>query len=153
AISKKTTKKSKQEQASYSQSETAASPAQGAAAVAQTTARVKDDLVAPPQPIPAAAAQPAASPSAPTESAAAAPAQEAKPTVEEPSGPIPSPLLSPAAWRNGDSFPAARAELAVLLASDPMKSDNLLKLARFLFAWRHADEALSTLADLKARDP
>ena len=34
-----------------------------------------------------------------------------------------------------------------------MEADNLLKLAQFLFAWRHADEALSTLAHLKARDP
>jgi hypothetical protein len=34
-----------------------------------------------------------------------------------------------------------------------MKADSLLNLARFLFAWRHADEALSTLADLRARDP
>ena len=34
-----------------------------------------------------------------------------------------------------------------------MKIDNLLTLAQFLFAWRHADEAISTLANLRARDP
>ena len=34
-----------------------------------------------------------------------------------------------------------------------MKADGLLKMARFLFAWRHVAEALSTLADLKTREP
>ena len=45
AISKKTTKKNKQEQAQYSQSDTAASPAQDAAASGRTTARTQDDVV------------------------------------------------------------------------------------------------------------
>ena len=152
AISKKTAKQNKQEQASYSQSDTAASPAPDAAAVAHSSARTKDDIVPFAQPAPAAtaAAQPLDSTSA-APTSAVAPAQA--PVVAAPDGPIPSPLLSPTAWREGESFSAARARLATLIAADPMKSDNLLKLARFLFAWRHADEALSTLADLKARDP
>lgn len=155
AFAKKTTKKSKQEQASYSQSDTAASTARDAAAVSRPTARTKDDIVvpAPPAPAPTATAAAESQRPAPFEPATATPAQEAAPVVPKPTGLIPSPLLDPTAWRRGNSFAAGRARLAELIANDPMKTDSLLTLARFLFAWRHADEALSTLADLKARDP
>jgi hypothetical protein len=151
AISKKTTKKNKQDQAAYSQGGAAASPAEDAAAVVHS-ARTKDDVVAS---VPSAAAAPAASAqSEPRPAFAAAPApgapgQDAASAVQ-PDGPIPSPLLNPAAWRGGESFSAARTKLA---AASPLKADSLLNLARFLFAWRHADEALSTLAALQARDP
>jgi hypothetical protein len=145
AISKKTTKKNKQEQAPYSQSDTAASPAQDAAAAARSTARTKDDAVLSAQPSPAT--------TTPTAQAGAASAAASAATPPIPTGSIPSPLLSPAAWRGGNSFPAARTKFAELVAADPMKADSLLNLARFLFAWRHADEALSALADLRARDP
>jgi hypothetical protein len=154
AISKNTTKKIKQEQASYSQSDTAASTARDAAASRPATARTKDDIVPSAQPQPAttaAAVQPdAVSPAGP---AGTAPAQDAAVATAKPVGPIPNPLLNPAAWRGGNSFSAARAKFAERIAADRMKADSLLQLARFLFAWRHADEALSTLADLKARYP
>ena len=154
AISKKTTRKNKQEQAPYSQSDTAASTARDAAASRPAVARTKDDVVPSAQPLPAttaAAVQPDAS--SPGTSAGAAPAQDAAVAAAKPVGPIPNPLLDPAAWRGGNSFAAARTKFAERIAADRMKADSLLKLARFLFAWRHADEALSTLADLKARYP
>jgi hypothetical protein len=153
AISKKTTKKNKQDQASYSQSDTAASTARDAAAVAPSAARTKDDVVAPAKPatVVSAAAKPATP--APLDPAATAPAQDAAAVAPKPTGSIPNPLLNPAAWRGGSSFAAGRATLAESIANDPMKADNLLSLARFLFAWRHADEALSTLANLRLRDP
>ena len=154
AISKNTTKKNKQEQASYSQSDTAASTARDAAASRPATARTKDDIVPSAQPQPpatTAAVQPAAvSPAGP---AGTAPAQDAAVATAKPVGPIPNPLLNLAAWRGGNSFSAARAKFAERIAADHMKADSLLQLARFLLAWRHADEALSTLADLKARYP
>ncbi|HZF35166.1 MAG TPA: hypothetical protein VE914_15320 [Candidatus Angelobacter sp.] len=152
-ISKKTTKTNKQEQAPYSQSDTVASTALDAAASARSAARTKDDVVPSAQPSPATtttAAQPG-----PSSGAAAdpAPAPDAAVAAAKPAGPIPNPLLNPAAWRGGNSFSAARTKFAQQIAADPMKTDSLLNLARFLFAWRHADEALSTLADLKLRNP
>ena len=160
AIAKKTTKKNKQEQASYSPSNTAASSPEDAAASGRSAARTKDDAISPPPAPPVAAAataQPdpsvaAATPGAVTPAPAPA-AQDAPAATPKPDGPIPNPLLNPAAWRGGSSFPAARAKLAAQIAADPMKADSLLELARFLFAWRHADEALSTLADQKKRYP
>jgi hypothetical protein len=154
AISKNTTKKHKQEQASYSQSDTAAFTARDAAAARPATARTKDDIVPSPQSLsatPTAVVQPGTS--SPAGSANTAPAQGAAVATAKPVGPIPSPLLNPAAWRGGNSFAAARSKAAASIAADPKKTDSLLKLARFLFAWRHADEALSTLADLKTRNP
>jgi len=153
ANSQNTTKKSKQEQAPYSQSDTAASLPEDAAASGRSAARTKDDAVLSAQSSHATtttAAQPGPSSAA---SADPAPAPDATVATAKPAGPIPDPLLNPAAWRGGNSFSAARTKFAELIAADPMKADSLLKLARFLFAWRHADEALSTLADLKARDP
>ena len=147
AISQKTTKKNKQDQASYSQRDAAASPAKDAAAVVHS-ARTKDDAVTS-----AAAAQTTAvaqSEPRPPFAAAPAPGEPAQDAAAQPDGQIPSPLLNPMAWRGGDSFSAARTKLA---AASPMKADSLLNLARFLFAWRHADEALSTLDSLRARDP
>lgn len=154
-VSKKTTKKNKQEPASYSQNATAASTARDAAASPRSAARTKDDIVVPAGAVPAAVAVAVAQSQTPAalDPTAGTPAQDAAPVVPKPTGSIPNPLLDPTAWRGGNSFAAGRVKLAALIANDPMKTDSLLTLARFLFAWRHADEALSTLADLKARDP
>jgi hypothetical protein len=155
-ISKKTTKKNKQEPAPYSQSNPAASTAQDAAASAQHAARTKDDAISPAPSPPAATATttpPETSTAAAAAPAATAPKQDAAVAAPKPIGPIPNPLLNPTAWRGGNSFSAARTKLAEQLAANPMKADSLLEMASFLFAWRHADEALSALADLKTREP
>jgi hypothetical protein len=162
AISKKTTKTNKQEQAPYSQSDTAASSPKDAAAVGPTKndavlsvqpLRVTTPAVADPKDTPAASAQPAPATTAAAEQPKRSPADAAGIARANPTGPIPSPLLNPAAWQGGKPFATVRTKLAELLAADPMNTDNLLKIAQFLFAWRHADEALSTLAGLRMRDP
>jgi hypothetical protein len=149
AITKKTSQPKRQDQADYSETANAASvPVEAASPGRPAEAPDDASLLVPSSAMGAAAGRPGV----PAQAPATQPARESAGPAE-PEEPIPDPLLDPAAWRGTDSFLTGRSRLAERAAADPEDAAALLDLARYLFAWRHADEALSVLAAVARHDP